>query len=60
MNSPCTLCPKESNPCFICCDGKPGCADWQAWFLAEWKKFNDYALAHGLTIERLVQYGDES
>lgn len=48
------------NPCETCpiidkCGTPQGCYKWRTWFLHEWKKFNNYALAHGLEIEELKQ-----
>lgn len=47
MPSPCVGCHKAIS-CFVATGGKPGCAEWQKWFVSEWAIFNAYAQAHGI------------
>lgn len=56
--SPCDKCQMEQLYCG-CCSRYRTCDKWKTWFLWHWKRFNAYAVAHGLTIEE-IKYGDES
>lgn len=56
--SPCDKCPMDAQYCG-CCSNYRTCDKWRAWFLWYWKRFNAYAVAHGLKIEE-IKYGDES